>query len=84
MPTGWDWDLPLLTGYGWVLDDDQHSLRLYYGAADTSICVASADLKALIDYLHRHCICVCEHAVGDRCKISGSEPFDISDSEFSS
>jgi predicted GH43/DUF377 family glycosyl hydrolase len=64
---------------GWVLDDDQQSLRLYYGAADTSTCVATADLDSLITYLHRHCICGCEHTIGDRCEVAGSEPVDISD-----
>jgi predicted GH43/DUF377 family glycosyl hydrolase len=69
---------------GWVLDDDQPSLRLYYGAADTSICVATADLETLIAYLHRHCICGGEHAIGDRCKVSGSESFDINDIDLTS
>lgn len=38
---------------GWLLDDDGDTLRIYYGAADTSICVATASLVALLDWLHR-------------------------------
>jgi len=36
---------------GWQLDDDGDTLRIYYGAADTSICVATASLAALLDWL---------------------------------
>jgi predicted GH43/DUF377 family glycosyl hydrolase len=39
---------------GWLLDDDGDTLRLYYGAADTSICLATASLQALLDWLDRH------------------------------
>ncbi len=63
---------------GWLLDTDQRSLRIYYGAADTSICVATADLDALVAHLHRHCICGCAHAIGYRCRVAASEPVDIS------
>ena len=38
---------------GWLLDDGD-TLRLYYGAADTSICVATASLSALLTWLARH------------------------------
>ena len=37
-----------------LLDDDGDTLRLYYGAADTSICVATASLAALLRWLDRH------------------------------
>ena len=63
---------------GWLLDEDQQSLRLYYGAADTSICLATADLDELIAHMHRHCICGCAHSVGYRCSVAASEPVDIS------
>ena len=33
---------------GWLLDDDGDTLRIYYGAADTSVCVATASLAALL------------------------------------
>ena len=36
---------------GWQLDDDGDTLRIYYGAADTSIAVATASLSALLDWL---------------------------------
>ncbi|HVV57324.1 MAG TPA: hypothetical protein VHC45_03100 [Gaiellaceae bacterium] len=39
---------------GWTLADDGDTLRLYYGAADTSICLATASLGALLDWLERH------------------------------
>jgi predicted GH43/DUF377 family glycosyl hydrolase len=39
---------------GWLLADDRDTLRLYYGSADTSICLATASLQALLDWLDRH------------------------------
>ena len=39
---------------GWLLDDDGDTLRVYYGAADTSMCVATASLAALLAWLARH------------------------------
>ncbi len=39
---------------GWVLDDDGDTLFVYYGAADTSVCVATASLSALLTWLGRH------------------------------
>jgi predicted GH43/DUF377 family glycosyl hydrolase len=39
---------------GWLLDDDGDTVRVYYGAADTSICIATASLAALLDWLERH------------------------------
>ncbi|MDH3687907.1 MAG: glycosidase [Gammaproteobacteria bacterium] len=59
---------------GWLLEEDQQTVRLYYGAADTSICVASARLDRLIKYLYRHCICGRIHKVGYRCPVAGKEP----------
>ena len=35
---------------GWLLDDGD-TLRIYYGAADTSVCVATASLAALLERL---------------------------------
>jgi predicted GH43/DUF377 family glycosyl hydrolase len=37
---------------GWILEGD--TVRLYYGASDTSICVATASLTRLLDWLERH------------------------------
>jgi len=37
---------------GWVAQGD--NLRLYYGAADTSIAVATAKVSELLDWLHEH------------------------------
>lgn len=39
---------------GWLLDDDGDTLQVYYGAADTSMCVATASLAALLAWLGRH------------------------------
>lgn len=39
---------------GWLLDNDQDTIRLYYGAADTSICIAEANLTELLPWLERH------------------------------
>jgi predicted GH43/DUF377 family glycosyl hydrolase len=39
---------------GWLLDDDGDTLRIYYGAADTSVCVATASLSALLRWLAHH------------------------------
>lgn len=39
---------------GWLLDDDGDTLRIYYGAADTSICVATASLAGVLEWLHQH------------------------------
>jgi predicted GH43/DUF377 family glycosyl hydrolase len=39
---------------GWTLADDGDTVHLYYGAADTSVCLATASLRALLDWLERH------------------------------
>lgn len=39
---------------GWLLLEDGDTLRVYYGAADTSVCVATASLGALLAWLARH------------------------------
>lgn len=39
---------------GWVLRDDADTLHIYYGAADTVVCVAEASLAALLDHLEQH------------------------------
>jgi predicted GH43/DUF377 family glycosyl hydrolase len=39
---------------GWLLAPDGDTVRLYYGAADTSICVATASVTALLTWLERH------------------------------
>jgi predicted GH43/DUF377 family glycosyl hydrolase len=52
---------------GWILNKSTQTLRLYYGAADTSIAVATARLQDLLEYLHRHCICGEQHKLGTIC-----------------
>ena len=39
---------------GWLVADDGDTVLLYYGAADTSVCVATASLSALLTWLERH------------------------------
>ena len=39
---------------GWLVQDDGDTLYIYYGAADSSVCVATASLTALLDWLDRH------------------------------
>jgi predicted GH43/DUF377 family glycosyl hydrolase len=39
---------------GWVLRDDDDTLHLYYGAADSSVCVAEASVANLLDHLEEH------------------------------
>jgi predicted GH43/DUF377 family glycosyl hydrolase len=39
---------------GWVLLDDGDTVRIYYGAADTSIAVADASLRELLEHLLTH------------------------------
>ena len=39
---------------GWLLLDDGDTLRIYYGAADTSVCLATASLSALLRWLATH------------------------------
>jgi predicted GH43/DUF377 family glycosyl hydrolase len=36
---------------GWILGGDGDTIRVYYGAADTSVCVATASLAALLGHL---------------------------------
>jgi predicted GH43/DUF377 family glycosyl hydrolase len=39
---------------GWTLSEDGDTIHMYYGAADTTICAATASLSALLDWLERH------------------------------
>jgi predicted GH43/DUF377 family glycosyl hydrolase len=39
---------------GWILLEDGDTLRVYYGAADTSVCVATTSVSALLSWLARH------------------------------
>jgi predicted GH43/DUF377 family glycosyl hydrolase len=37
---------------GWVIDHETGKIRLYYGAADTCICLATATFNDLLAYIH--------------------------------
>ncbi len=45
---------------GSVLEQDRETIRVYYGAADTSICLAYARLSELIKWLEHHTADTCE------------------------
>jgi predicted GH43/DUF377 family glycosyl hydrolase len=45
-------DVVFPTGY--VLNEDGDTLYIYYGAADTSICLATASIKELLGWLKKH------------------------------
>jgi predicted GH43/DUF377 family glycosyl hydrolase len=36
---------------GWILDKESRQIRLYYGAADTSICLATANLDEILSFI---------------------------------
>lgn len=39
---------------GWILRDDGDTLDMYYGAADSVVCLATASVRELLDHLHGH------------------------------
>jgi predicted GH43/DUF377 family glycosyl hydrolase len=39
---------------GWLLEEDGDTLKMYYGAADTCICLATTSVSALLDWLSWH------------------------------
>ena len=39
---------------GWLLEDDGDTLRMYYGAADSTVCLVTASLSDLIEHLESH------------------------------
>jgi predicted GH43/DUF377 family glycosyl hydrolase len=39
---------------GWLVEDDDDTVRMYYGAADSTVCVATASVEALLDHLSTH------------------------------
>ena len=39
---------------GTVVEDDGDTLRIYYGGADTCVCLASASIRELLDWLRHH------------------------------
>lgn len=62
---------------GWILEDDGRTVRLYYGAADTTVCVATGDIEEIIGYLYRHCICGQQHEPGEHCPVAAMEPVEV-------
>jgi predicted GH43/DUF377 family glycosyl hydrolase len=57
---------------GWVLREDGDTLDMYYGAADTVICLATASLADLVDHVRSHPTEVVEHR-----SISASRDIDV-------
>jgi predicted GH43/DUF377 family glycosyl hydrolase len=39
---------------GWILRDDDDTLDMYYGAADSTVCLATASVAELLDHLETH------------------------------
>lgn len=39
---------------GWILDDDGDTIRIYYGAADSVVCLATASAQELLGHLRSH------------------------------
>ena len=39
---------------GWILRDDGDTIDMYYGAADSVVCLATASLRELLDHLRTH------------------------------
>lgn len=46
---------------GWVVEDDGDTVRMYYGAADTCVAVATASLGELIEHVFATCVCGGSH-----------------------
>ena len=57
---------------GWIADDDG-SVRMYYGAADSTVAVATASLANLEAFVYSHCLCGEQHP-GLPCEIGGRDP----------
>ena len=38
----------------WILDEDGDTVRMYYGAADSTVCVATASVRELLEHLSGH------------------------------
>ena len=39
---------------GWLVEEDGDTLRMYYGASDSTMCLATASVSELLDHLHAH------------------------------
>ncbi|TPW14732.1 MAG: cytoplasmic protein [Acidimicrobiaceae bacterium] len=39
---------------GWILRDDGDTVDMYYGAADSTVCLATASLRQLLDHVQTH------------------------------
>ena len=59
---------------GWLLEPDGDTVRMYYGAADTSVAVASAGLSELLAFVHDHCVCGGSHQRGEPCPAAAGGP----------
>ncbi len=57
---------------GWVVEEGGR-VRMYYGASDTTVAVATASIDELVAFTFSHCVCGTEHA-GETCELGGSDP----------
>jgi predicted GH43/DUF377 family glycosyl hydrolase len=56
---------------GWIRDEG--SVRMYYGAADSTVAVATASLVDLEAFVFTHCVCGKQHP-GKACEVGGKDP----------
>ena len=59
---------------GWILEGDGNTIRMYYGASDTSVAVAVGNLDQLLEHLHKTCVCGRKHQLGDACEVAATAP----------
>lgn len=57
---------------GWIIQPDGR-VRMYYGAADSTVAVAYARVDDLVAFAFSHCVCGTFHP-GNRCPIGGADP----------
>ena len=39
---------------GWILREDGDTIDMYYGAADSTVCLATASVRELLEHLEQH------------------------------
>ncbi len=50
-------DVPnIVFANGYTIDDDRDTVRFYYGAADTSLALATGSIRAMVDWLVSHSV----------------------------
>ncbi len=52
---------------GWILEEDGDTLRVYYGAADTCVAVATTRVSTLLEHMVETCACGTRHGLDHEC-----------------